>query len=98
MPKPKTDTVEDVDAEVQDDAVEMVEFDFRGVTFRIPRDRDEWDTEAFIAISHGDPYVSLQLIIGPEQWTKLRRIGTSRRITKEFSELFGEVAARECIN
>lgn len=98
MPKPKTDTVEDVDVEVQDDAVEMVEFDFRGTTFSIPKDRDEWDTEAFIAISRGEPYISLQLILGAEQWAKLRRIGSSRKVTKEFSELFGEVAARECIN
>lgn len=77
---------------------EMVEFEFHGVKFHIPKDRDDWDTEAFIAISHGDPYASLQIMLGPEQWLKLRRIGTSRRIAKEFSKLFGEVAAAECIN
>lgn len=100
MPKPKTDQDDTTEA-VKPPApakTEMVEIEFRGEKFYVPKDRDDWDTEAFIAIANGDPYVSLQIVLGPEQWLKLRRIGTERRVAKEFSKLFGEIAAKECIN
>lgn len=98
MPKtPKTEP-EKGSGDVPPAPIELVEIPFRGATFTIPKDRDDWDAEAFLAIAHGQHIASLQMILGPDQWLKLRQIGTSRRITKEFSAIFGEVAERECIN
>lgn len=102
MGKPKSTPAGDEQEPLADaqpeSPMEMVEFDFRGESFVIPKDRDDWDTEAFLAIARGDIYVALQLILGPDQWLKLRRIGTSRRVAKEFSSTFSDVAARECVN
>lgn len=80
-------------------AVEMVTIEFRGEKFEIPKDRDDWDTEAFIAIARGDQYVALQIVLGQQQWVKLRtKFGTARRVAADFSKVFSEVAAAECIN
>lgn len=79
--------------------IEMVKFDFRGETFEIPKDRDDWDTEAFIAIARGDRFVALQIVLGTDQWIKLRaKFGPSRRVAAAFSEAFSKAAAAECIN
>jgi hypothetical protein len=109
MPKTKPDSKPVDDDSDDDDApppppesIEMVEFDFYGETFVVPKDRDEWDTEAFIAISEVrvplDNLKVMRLIIGDAQYAKLRQIGKSRRVSREFSELLGEVTSEQCIN
>lgn len=95
MPKTKTQTEPD---EAPPAPMQMVEIEYSGQTFVIPKDRDDWDAEAFLAMGNGDHIAALQMILGRDQWVKLRQIGTSRRVVKEFSAVFGEVADKECVN
>lgn len=88
------------DTSVQDQDVagpELVEFEFRGVTFRIPKDRDEWPTTSIIALSKGQFAEGVQEALGPAQWKALSAIlpkyGDFMRL---FIPVFAE-AQKDCV-
>lgn len=98
-PKPALEAVEDADAEPETndgDAVEMVDVPFRGHNFKIPRDMDEWDTEACLAMSQQEYVLAAKLILGGGQWALLQSLGSKRKDVREFLIIFGDVVGREC--
>lgn len=97
---PKTPPPEDaaaaVDTDVDEAPIEVVNIEFRGQTFTIPRDMDEWDIEACLAMGRHNYAEAAKLLLGTGQWTLLKALGSSRKNINEFLVVFGGVVKREC--
>lgn len=99
---PKTAPVEDVPEEEVDEPpevdapIELVDIPFRGQTFQIPRDMDEWDIEACLALSQHNYAQSAKLLLGTGQWALLQSLGSKRKDINDFLVVFGRVIDREC--
>ena len=96
MPKPKLvdESSETIDTA---DVVEMVQVPFRGHDFAIPKDMDEWDTEACLAIGEKKYLFAAKTVLGPGQWALLRSLGSKRKDGNEFLTVFAAVVQSECI-
>lgn len=94
MPKTKSET-DAADAEPQPD---LVPVEFRGQKFWIPREMDEWDTEACIAIARDDFMTAAKHLLGPAQWALLRSLGTRKKDTLAFLVALGEVTRKDCVS
>lgn len=77
---------------------EMVDVSFRGHDFTIPKEMDEWDTEACIAISQQDYVLAAKLLLGSGQWALLQSLGSKRKDIREFLVVFGDVVSQECVS
>jgi hypothetical protein len=76
--------------------IEVVNIEFRGQTFTIPRDMDEWDIEACLAMGKSNYAEAAKLLLGTGQWTLLKALGSNRKNINEFLVVFGGVVKREC--
>ncbi|OKH70820.1 hypothetical protein EB72_24815 [Mycobacterium sp. SWH-M1] len=96
LPEKPNTSVENSDIAGVD--IEMVEFDFYGETFRIPKDRDEWPTTAIVAMSKMKFAEGVQEVLGPVQWQTLNRIlPRYGDFVSQFIPAFGK-AQQQCIN
>jgi hypothetical protein len=77
---------------------ETVEFEYRGVTFTIPKDRDAWPMDAELAIEQRQWGIVVRAVIGDTQWDDLRDVAPNRGDLFEFIRLFMGAAAEGCIN
>lgn len=96
MPKPK---LVDDEPDATPELPGLVEIAFGGITFVIPRDRDEWSTEALAYLGEGkfNLFVKYTLEIGkPGQWKALVALCPTRKRFQEFFVLFG-AATKECV-
>ena len=94
MPKPKL---------VDDAKPDLVEIEFSGHTFVVPRDGDEWSTESTLqryrASSMQTPFEWMkfvELALGPEQWRVVTKAFTKTGDFNKFIELFSDTVAKEC--
>lgn len=97
MPKPKAPETE---TETEPEGPQFVEIPFRGAVFVIPRDRDDWSTEALAYLAEGqyNLFVKYTLEIAkPGQWDVLVRVCPRKRDYAEFFGAFGP-ATNGCIN
>lgn len=71
---------------------------FRGQTFTVPRDLDDWETDACIALSEKNFLlaVKIQLSAG-NQWTRFNALGSKRRDLMEFLAIFGAAVMNEVV-
>lgn len=97
MPTPKktSTTAEATDTEAP--AIELVTIPFRGKTFTIPKDMDEWDTEACLAFSRQELLLAAKMLLGPAQWALLQSVGSKRKDTLAFLAVLGPAINKHCI-
>lgn len=99
MPTPKktstTTDRDDTDDDATDDTLALIQF--RGHTFSIPKDMDEWETEACIAMGQKSYVIAAKLLLGDGQWALLQSLGSKRKDIREFLTVFGEAIARDCV-
>lgn len=91
MPKPKDTETPQVS--------DFVEIPFQESTFIIPRDRDDWSTEALAYLGEGrfNLFVKYTLEVAkPGQWKALVVLCPTRKHFQEFFILFG-AATKECV-
>jgi hypothetical protein len=93
MPKTKTSPPETDD----DDSVDTVEIPFRGANFVIPKNLDDWEIEACLAIGSKQYASAAKIILGAGQWAMLQALGSKRRDINEFLLVFGRVVQEECV-
>jgi len=92
--KPSTKTDDPTDGP---NGAEVVPIEFRGHTFFIPKDMDEWDTEACLAMGQQEFVLASKLLLGQGQWALLQSLGSKRKDIREFLSVFGDVVARDCV-
>ena len=103
MPKTKEPTpeVEDIPTElVGDDGVELVEIPYNGVVFVVPKQRDDWSTEALAYVSEGryNLFVKYMLEFAKSgQWDMLCALCPRRRDFAGFFAVFGKALEQECV-
>lgn len=85
--------------------LELVEITFRGQVFTVPKDMDEWETEACLAWSRSvassllaDWVNTVKDLLGAEQWNRLQALGTKRRDITEFLTTLIDTVNRECVS
>jgi hypothetical protein len=83
---------------------EVVEITFRATTFTIPKDRDKWNTEGYLALMEAveqnayAPYMrAAKKLLGPNQWARLQTLGDVRADFDEFLALFLPASLEECV-
>ncbi|MGV0793017.1 hypothetical protein [Mycolicibacterium sp. XJ1819] len=99
MPKPKSKPDADAD-DSPEDQVEFVKIPFKGVTFVIPRSRDDWSIEALAWLSEGknNLFVKYTLEIArPGQWEALVALCPRRRDFGKFYAAFAK-ATQDCVD
>jgi len=78
----------------------LVEIDFQGATFVIPRDRDDWSTEGNAWLGEGkfNLFVKYLLEIArPGQWKTLTRLCPTPKQFNQFFVVLGKAIQEECI-
>ena len=78
--------------------IETVPIVFRGFTFTVPKDMDDWETEACLAMSQNEYVLAAKLLLGPQQWMILQSLGSKRRDIREFLALFADIVNRDCVS
>ena len=77
--------------------IELVKVPYHGVEFTIPKEMDEWEVEACLAMNQGNYILSAKLLLGPAQWAGLQAMGSRRKDMREFLAVFADVIDKECI-
>lgn len=55
-------------AQIEAEGVETVDVEWRGHTFTIVADADDYPLEAVMAFERGQNFVGLEIVLGPKQW------------------------------
>jgi hypothetical protein len=99
MPKTKPAVeVPDDTAEPPSEAVELVEIDYKGAVFTVPKYADDWNTEDLETMYRKDNAFDLiRACIGPDQYAKFQAKFPKFRDFKEFRDLLGTTINRECV-
>ena len=72
---------------------------FRGQTFTVPRELDDWETDACIALAEKNFMVAVKVQLSAgNQWTRFNALGSKRRDLMEFLTVFGDAVMRECVS
>lgn len=99
MPKAKPEP----DDKVEEPSDKDVTIEFKGQTFTIPREVDDWPTTAWIARLEAstsgktlDWLRFVELLFGAAQWQKLCLSAPTRRDFVEFLDVFTPTVLKEC--
>lgn len=80
---------------------ELVEIEYKGIKFIVPRDRGDWSTKGLAYLAEEKYNLFVKNILDttlPGQWEVLVRLCPRRRDFAEFFTLFGQTTRTECIN
>jgi hypothetical protein len=101
MPKTKPEPTADPAEDEAPDA--DVKIEFRGQTFTVPRDVDDWPTTAWIARLEAsttnrtlDWLRFVELLLGPVQWQTLSLAAPTRGDFVAFLDEFTPTVTKEC--
>ena len=84
MPKAKPDA----DTTAPAETVAMVDVDYKGAVFAVPKDADDWNTEDIEVLRRRDNVFDVvRACIGPDQYTRFQQQFPKWRDFKEFRDL-----------
>lgn len=66
-------------AQIEAEGIETTSVSWRGHTFTIPTDPDDFSVEAIEAAEKGQNFTSLRLILGEKQWAEFKKTKPVRR-------------------
>lgn len=72
-----------------------VTVEWRGDTFSVPADGDDWPAEASIAFETGAAINGVRLLLGPRQWALVAKHKPTTRDVGELFQLIGEAMGME---
>ena len=98
LPPTVEEKVAEIDAKAETNGeIARVSIPFRGREFLIPKEMDEWETEACLAMSQNEYVLAAKLLLGDGQWARLQMLGSKRKDIREFLVLFADVVNTECV-
>jgi len=66
-------------AQLEAEGIAMTEVDWRGHTFTVPTDPDDWSVAAISAAEKGLNFTSLELMLGAKQWAEFAKTKPVKR-------------------
>lgn len=95
-PEPAIEPVDMADIAQTNGHIDTAEIPFRGKTFTIPADMDEWETEACLALGQSDYVMAAKILLGGAQWALLQSLGSKRKDIRQFLLVFADVVEKQC--
>jgi hypothetical protein len=65
-------------------------FEFRGETFTVSRNRDEWTLDFLESVEEGKSVGIIRGALGPDQWRSVRAMGLTVKDANELSDLIAQ--------
>ncbi|QIS00992.1 hypothetical protein F5X71_00400 [Nocardia brasiliensis] len=78
-------------AQREADGDDEVTVEFRGESFTVPADTDDWPTLAHQALGSNRHIDGMEILLGPKQWPRLIRLCPKKRDFEEFSQMLADV-------
>jgi hypothetical protein len=75
-------------AQIEAEGIAMLDVEWRGLTFTLPSDPDDWSVQAISAAEKGQSFTSLELILGPKQWADFMKTKPTRRDGLDLNAAF----------
>lgn len=72
------------------EGAETVSLEFKGATYDIPADQEDWPLRAVQAFSKGMAIDGVEHLLGPRQWALFMKGNPTKRNFDEFSEQIAE--------
>jgi len=66
-------------AQIEAEGIEMTNVEWRGHTFTVPTDPDDWTVETISAAEKGLNFTSLELMLGAKQWAEFMKTKPRKR-------------------
>lgn len=66
-------------AQIEAEGITMADIEWRGHTFTVPSDADDWSVEAMMAFESGLNAHGMQAILEPAQWAELMSMKPLKR-------------------
>lgn len=92
-PQPAPEPASAVQAEAE--GLEVHQIEWRGHTYTIPRDVDDWPIEALEAFEYGRATAATRALLGPQQWHRFKLQGGRVRDLNDFAAKVAELAGFE---
>ena len=82
-------------AQIEAEGIATVEVEWRGHTFTVTADPDDWPVETMLAFEEGKAASGVRGMLGATQWAELMK---SKPRTRDLSDLFSAIAAAMGLN
>ena len=76
-------------AQIEAEGLAMTDIEWRGHTFTVLTDPDDWSVDATLAFEEGKPASGVRTVLGKEQWAELMK---SKPINRDLGDLFDTLA------
>ena len=77
-------------AQIEAEGVETTDVTWRGHTFTVTTDADDYPIAVVMAFEKGQNLVGLEIVLGPKQWAEFTKIAKTKRDAVSFLETMGE--------
>jgi hypothetical protein len=78
-------------AQIEAEKSETTEVAWRGHTFTVPTDPDDYPTPAVIAAEAGQNLRALEILLGSEQFAEFLKVAPFKRDVNDYFKVMGEV-------
>jgi len=76
-------------AQIEAEGIETTDVEWRGHTFTVSTDPDNWSVETTLAFEEGKAASGVRSILGPKQWAEFMK---SKPVNRDMADLFNEIA------
>ena len=66
-------------AQTEAEGIETIDVEWRGLSFTVPADADDYPLEAVMAFERGENFAALEMILGPKSWAEFVRTKPLKR-------------------
>ena len=77
-------------AQIEAEGGETTSVTWRGHTFTVATDPDDYPIAVVMAFEKGQNLVGLEIVLGPKQWAEFTKIAKTKRDAVSFLETMGE--------
>ena len=75
-------------AQIEAEGIEMVDVEWRGHTFTIVADADDYPLEAVMAFERGENFAALEMVLGTKQWAEFIK---TKPLKRDAIDLFAAI-------
>lgn len=80
-----------------DPNAEVITIAWRGREFTIPKRRGRWDIDAIVSFQEGRPLPGLKMLLGDNQWRKLKSVAPVGDDLEAFSDFAADQINENCV-
>jgi len=81
--------------QIEAEGIPMTDVTWRGHTFTVMSDPDDWPTPVVIATEAGHNLQALGILLGPKQYAEFLKAAPTKRDVDDFSKVMGEALGLE---